>query len=153
MNNLSLTGSRIVAMEDKAIAKVYKLENFLSDLPSTDIKTSHIIHGGMYSRTIKVPSGTVVCGALMKVPTILIAQGDVVFFMDDKATELHGYNVFAASANRKQAVVTLSETYFTMIFSTDAKTIEEAENQFTDDADTLLSRKQPENNTIIITGE
>ena len=40
-----------------------------------------------------------------------------------------------------------------MMFATSAKTVEDAENEFTDEAHLLLSRQQPEHDTVVITGE
>jgi len=40
-----------------------------------------------------------------------------------------------------------------MVFATKAQTVEEAEDEFTDEADRLLSRNASAKNSIIITGE
>jgi hypothetical protein len=58
--------------------------------------------------------------------------------------ELVGYNVIQASAGRKQIYVTREETAITMIFPSNAKTVEEAEEEFTDEAEMLLSRREVE---------
>lgn len=49
--------------------------------------------------------------------------------------------------------MTYAETTVTMIFPTAAKTIEQAEEEFTDDTDKLFSRSNPSRNEVIITGE
>ena len=41
----------------------------------------------------------------------------------------------------------------TMLFATKATTVADAENEFTDEADTLMSRNEDAKNFIIITGE
>jgi hypothetical protein len=46
--------------------------------------------------------------------------------------------------------VSRSPVLITMMFPTKARTIEEAEREFTDDADRLLSRRQNAN-TVVIT--
>ena len=83
-------------------------------------------------------------GALIKIATLLIAHGDVEVFIGDSTLELNGYNVLPASANRKQAFMTKSETHLTMVFPSQAKTVEEAENEFTDEVDALMSRRTGE---------
>ncbi len=60
----------------------------------------------------------------------------------DGAVEVAGYTVFSASAGRKQAMVALTDTYLTMLFPTDAKTVDEAERAFTDEYDLLVTRKE-----------
>ncbi len=153
MNELRIIGNSLPAMSVEAIDKVRILELGNSQLPQIDINTSHVIHGGMYARTIMIPAGVLLTGALIKIATILITQGDVIVYIGDKAIELSGYNVLPASANRKQAFVTKTDTFLTMIFPSDANNIEAAETEFTDEVDILISRKYPSSNEIIITGE
>lgn len=154
MNNVVVSNNRILPSNEKSVKSVQLLtEAIEKNFPIAEIDTHHIIHGGMYSRTIKLPAKTVLAGALLKVGTILIINGDVLVYTDDKAIELNGYNVFAASSNRKQAFYAITETYMTTVFPTKAKTISEAEEEFTDEASLLLSRKQVKNNIITITGE
>lgn len=145
--------NRIVAMSENSIGVARKLETVVGELPQLQVGTHHIIHGGLYARTIMIPEGSVIVGALVKIPTILIIQGDLALWVDGKAEELHGYNIFAASANRKQAVAAIKDTYVTMLFSTNVNTVEEAENQFTDEVNMLFSRKDNNKNIVIITGE
>lgn len=153
MNNLVVTDHRVPAMTSAAIAKVQKLQDEILKLPQIVLDTDHVIHGGMYARTITMPKGIVLAGALIKVPTTLIVNGSCRVFLGDDAVDLHGYHVLAASAGRKQAFVAFEETQLTMIFATDAKTVTEAEEQFTDEADLLMSRLDDAVNTINITGE
>lgn len=151
-NNLIVTQNYIPPMDQSAIDKVRKLESFSLAMPQIDISTSHLIHAGMYARTIMIPANTMITGVLIKIATILIVQGDVIVYIGDKSIELHGYNVLAASPNRKQAFVAITDTYLTMIFPSEAKNTEKAEEEFTDDAGMLMSRNS-ENNHITITGE
>ena len=120
--------------------------------PQVEIDTSHIIHGGMYARTIMIPAGVMLTGALIKIATLLIVQGDVLVYIGDKTIELTGYNVLPASANRKQAFFAKTNTFLTMIFPSQATDIESAELEFTDETNMLISRKNSFNK-IIITGE
>jgi hypothetical protein len=60
--------------------------------------------------------------------------------------------VIPASAGRKQVFVSRSTVTITMLFPTLARTVEEAEAEFTDEAAGLLSRRQ-DANTVVITGE
>lgn len=153
MNSLTTKNNRLLPSTADNIDTVTALQDIIIQTPQAEIETSHIIHGGMYTRTIKIPAGVLLTGALIKVATVLIVQGDVLVYVGDKSVELHGYNVFAASANRKQVFMAMSDVYLTTVFPTSAKTVEEAENEFTDEANLLLSREQTDNNTIIITGE
>ena len=153
MNNVAITQNHIPAMSAMAVEKVRQLENIVLSVPQTIIPTDHLFHAGIYARTIMIPSGVVLTGALIEIATVLIVHGDCVVYIGEKAKELHGYNVLAASAGRKQAFVALADTYLTMLFATDAKTVEEAEDWFTDESDLLFSRAEYAINNVTITGE
>lgn len=153
MSNVVAFKSRVPAMPDAAIAKVQALESALIEMPQVEIRTHHVLHGGMYARTIMIPAGVMLTGALIKVPTTLIVDGECHVFVGDHTAHLEGYHVLAASAHRKQAFMAVRDTMLTMIFATSATTIEQAEQEFTDEAHLLMSRQDGHVNTIIITGE
>jgi hypothetical protein len=153
MSDLTLSENHISTMSETAIDKVRYLEKFFLSLPQVSMATHHLIHAGMYSRTIMVPAGVALTGALIKIATILIFSGDFILFAGDEAIELNGYNVLAGGPNRKQAGVAKTDTWVTMIFPTSAKTVEEAEKEFTDEFDRLFSRHDDADNSVIVMGE
>lgn len=139
------------AMAPDAVDKVRELENQLLQAPQVDIETRHVLHGGMYARTIRIPAGVMLTGALIKLPTVLVLSGRATVYIGDGTIELEGHHVIPASAGRKQAFLAHADTDLTMLFPTRATTIEEAEAEFTDEADRLMSRFC--GNDICITGE
>jgi hypothetical protein len=153
MNELVSTEQRIPAMAPQAIERVRALESAIAARPQFMVETDHVLHGGIYSRTVLVPAGAVIAGALIKIATTLIVSGDCTVFVGDDAVRLTGYRVLAASAGRKQAFVAHADTYLTMVFQTNAATVEQAEAEFTDEADKLISRTDFGVNTFTITGE
>lgn len=153
MLELVRAGDRIPAMTPAAIEKVRELETINREAPQLQIDTHHVIHGGMYARSIKLEPNTLLTGAMIKKATILIVVGHVIVYVGHEAQELQGHHVIAASAGRKQAFVTKSETYLTMIFATKAKSVVQAEDEFTDEADMLFSRHNGNLNHVILTGE
>jgi hypothetical protein len=153
MTELALPIVRIPAMTTQAVAKVREFEHELAQMPQAEIHTDHLIHGGMYVRTIKIPAGVALTGAFIKRPTTLVVTGDVVLYTGDEALHLVGHHVIPASAGRKQAFMANADTWLTMAFPTSATTIEAAECEFTDDAHLLMSRARPDLNRITITGE
>jgi len=140
-------------MSNASIQKVRVLEKEALKHPQVGIPTHHLIHGGTYVRTILLPAGVLLTGARIKVATVIIVSGDVVVFRGDDAAELQGYHVLAASANRKQAFAARQDTHITMFFPSEAKSVEEAEDFFTDESSLLFSRYAHAVNTINITGE
>lgn len=139
MNNLTITP--IPAMSDDNINKVYELENYTSTQEQINIETSHILHAGVYSRTIKVPAGVMITGTLIKIPTILIVSGEVDVYIGNFKITINGYKVFPCAAHRKQVFVAKGDTYITMLFSTTASNVKDAEEEFTDEPHLLQTRK------------
>ena len=153
MTGLAVSDSRIPAMTAQAIDKVRELEAITRDLPQVEISTDHVLHGGMYGRTICIPAGVVLTGVFIRVPTLLVFDGNATVNAGDDTTTLVGYHVLAASAHRRQAFLAHADTRLTMVFATQAKTVAEAEAEFTDEAHLLFSRKPGAVNRINITGE
>lgn len=153
MSNVTTRENHITPMSDSSIQRVRTLEAMVAELPQTELATHHVIHAGMYARTITIPEGMVMTGVFIKIPTMLIVHGDVLMCVDDGVVELTGYNVVPASAGRKQAYITKSEVHMTMLFPTQAKTVEQAEAEFTNEADILVSRRDGSRDTTTITGD
>ena len=138
------------------VESLERLKAFEQELLSADqviCFTQHSIHAGVYCRTLFMPKGTVITGALVKRSTNIIVSGHVVAFMGDNEMEYEGYAVLHGSAQRKQLFRALEDTYLTMFFATQAKTVAEAEEEFTDEAEMLASRRPDSLNHITITGE
>lgn len=153
MLDLVTSQNVIPSMTEIEINSVRQLEEYTLKAQQIEISTHHIFHAGVYARTITIPAGAILTGALIKIATVLISHGDCIVYIGNEAKELHGYNIFAASRNRKQAFIAKTDTNLTMIFATDAKTTEEAEEQFTEDYSFLSSRRADAVNNVIITGE
>jgi hypothetical protein len=151
MSQVATISARIPAMSQAALASVYELEGEILKLPQVEMTTHHVIHGGMYARTITVPAGVVATGALIKIATILVVNGHARVTVGDDCIEIAGHHVIPASAGRKQGIFALADTVVTMIFATDAQTVGECEIEFTDEADRLASHHC--DNIVVITGE
>ena len=152
MNDIAIASQRLPAMTDKALAAVRALEADLMAMEQVPIRTHHQIHGGIYTRTICIPKGVAMTGALLKIPTTLILCGDITVFTGGDEVRVKGYAIFPGSAGRKQAVYAHEDTWASMSFPTQATTVEQAEAEFTDEADMLGSRHSS-SDQVIITGE
>lgn len=129
------------AMTGEAVDKVRVAESKLIDMPQVELPTRHSLHAGMYARTIRIPAGVAITGALIKIPTILIVSGHCEVFTGAESVVMNGYHVLQAAAHRKQVFLAYSDTDLTMLFPTTATTVEQAENEFTDEADMLQTRR------------
>ena len=153
MNELTTRGVYSPRMSEGAIANIRMLEAVWLTCPQVEIPTRHLIHAGMYLRTIFIPGNVGITGVFITIPTALILCGKAIVFADGESIEIAGYTVIPASAGRKQAFVAVEDTYLTMMFPTSARTVEEAEDQFTDEPEILSSRKTGAENYVTITGE
>lgn len=130
------------AMTSEAVDAAYAIEDRMLGLPQIDLPVSHALHAGMYHRTITIPAGVAITGALIRVPTLLIVDGDCEVFTGNEVATLEGHHVMQCQPHRKQVFLAHSDTHLTMIFPTQAATVEEAENEFTGEAARLQSRQK-----------
>lgn len=151
MNNLAVQRAR-VASTLQSIEQVKLLEKMIGAMPQVAIETTHQIHGGMYTRTAKIPKDTLITGAEIKVATMLVVHGSALIYGAETTLEVKDA-VVAASGGRKQAILALTDIELSMIFPTTSRTVEECEAEFTDETHLLSSRDKSAINHIIITGE
>lgn len=140
-------------MDSDTIEKVRAVESELMKHPQMKLNTLHVIHAGMYSRTVIVPAGHAIVGVLIKVPTQVIVTGTARVLVRDEFLELYGCNVLPAQAGRKQIFIAITDIYITMIFPSEAQTVAEAEAEFTDETDLLMSHKDESLNLFVKTEE
>ncbi len=154
MTGIRTHSPSIPAMPPQAIDAVATFEQRMLELPQIPIRTVNILHAGLFTRMITIPAGVVLTGALVKIATVLTISGDVevVRGQGDKV-RITGFGIMPASAGRKQVFMTHRETSIVMSFATQASTVEDAEAEFTDDTEMLMSHRDPEFTTNIITGE
>lgn len=131
------------AVPPDALRSIYAAQELVASVPQCEVQTEHVLHAGMYGRTIRVGAGMVGVGTLIKIPTLLIVHGEVDLWTPDGWLEVRGYCVLPGCAGRKQVFVTHSAVEMTMLFPTQAQTVDEAEREFTDEYELLMSRSHP----------
>jgi tRNA threonylcarbamoyladenosine modification (KEOPS) complex Cgi121 subunit len=117
------------------------------------LTTWHTLHGGIYTRTIRLSKGQIISTATINKPTTLTINGHILVYVGDSQQVIDGYGVIPASAGRKQIMVALKDTIISMAFATNAETIGEAEEEYTDSVENLSSRREDSTNYITVTGE
>jgi hypothetical protein len=145
--------SLIPAPSPAVLNELTRVQIFLGTLPQVPLATEHILHGGMYARTIRREPGSITVGSLINRATVLIVNGSCSILIDDRRVDLEGYNVLAGLPGRKSLSVTRGPVEMTMICPTSAKTVEEAENEIFAEADHLVSRRDNNKNKVTITGQ
>lgn len=139
MNNLAIR-TALPTMSAEVIEQVKAFEAQVLKAPQTELLTKHVIHAGMYVRTIMLPAGHVMTGACIKIPTVVTVCGDADVYTGDGLLRLRGYNVLPAQRGRKQAFYAHTDTHISMAFPTRASTVADAEAEFTDNYESLMSR-------------
>lgn len=153
MSALAAAFPALPATSPDVMAKIIAAQEKCLQREQIAIKTDHVIHAGVYARTITMPPDVALIGTLIKIPTMVVTVGSAKVLIGDEWADVDGFQVIPARAGRKQVFVSRGPFIITMIFPTSAKTVEEVENEFTDETELLLSRKQDEMNTVTITGE
>lgn len=120
--------------------------DYAMDLPQVNLPVEHFIYEGVYYRTVRVPKDVVIVGAILNIPTTVIISGNCVMGIGNTSVNLKGYHVFKGSKYRQQVFRALEETCITMIFRTDAKTVEDAEKEMTGEWNLLQNNINGDNN-------
>jgi hypothetical protein len=143
-----LASASVIPAPGLAVLKdLTRLQTFLLSLPEDDFQqvplpVEHLLHGGMYARTVRREFDSVTIGSLINKATILIVNGPCSMLIGDQRVDLDGYNVLAGMPGRKSMSVTRGQVEMTMIFPTSAQTVEEAENEIFAEACLLVSRRE-----------
>jgi hypothetical protein len=146
---LALSAHALPQMTAEQVGAARALESVLLARDQIELPMEHLIHGGMYARTIAVPAGVALTGVLIKRATTVIISGDITVYVGADCERMTGYHVLPGSAGRKQAFVTHALTHITMLFPTRATSVAEAEAEFTDETAMLVHG----NERVVITGE
>ena len=120
---------------------VRQLEREMLKLPQVDLETTHLVHGRMYARTIFIPAGTVLTGALTNCDNVCVVCGDISVTTDDGTVRLTGYHVIPARAGFKRAGAAHADTWWTTLMHTDEVEVARIEEQMTGEADMLQTRR------------
>lgn len=120
---------------------VRELERHMMQLPQVDLSTSHVIHAGMCSRTILIPAGTVLTGALTNMDNLCVMNGDITVTTDDGTVRLTGHHVLPARAGFKRAGFAHADTYWTTVWQTELTDITAIEDEMTSESGLLQTRR------------
>lgn len=134
----SMGSSQITHPQLEAVRRV---EQALMQLPQVNLRTTHQVFGGMYARTIYIPAGTMLTGALTNKDNICIVCGDITVTMQEGPVRLTGFHVLAANAGAKRAGYAHADTTWTTIWTTDLLDITAIEDEMTNESAMLQTRQ------------
>lgn len=120
---------------------VRRVEAALAQLPQVNLQTTHVVFGGMCARTIIVPAGTMLTGALTNMDNICVMCGDITVTTDDGTRRLTGFHVLPAKAGAKRAGYAHEDTAWTTIWPTSLTDITAIEDEMTSEGELLQTRR------------
>ena len=121
--------------------KVAAIEQFALQMPQVDLSTHHLVHAGLCARTILIPAGTLLTGALTNMDNICVVAGDIEVTTDEGVQRITGFAVLPAKAGFKRAGFAHADTWWTTLWPTELQDIEAIENEMTGEADMLQTRR------------
>ena len=137
----TLDASRALLAGMPSPERVRELEDHLAQLPQIALPTSHLVHAGMYARTVFIPAGTVLTGALTLQDNVCVMHGGITVTTDDGPQVLEGFHVLPALAGSKRAGVAHLDTWWTTLWTTDLEDVGAIEESLTPEADRLQTRR------------
>ena len=121
--------------------RIEQLESLILQVPQVDLNTTHALSGFVYARTIFIPAGTVLTGAVHKKDHINVMFGDITVSTDDGMQRLTGYHVLPTKAGAKRAGFAHADTHWTTLCHTQLEEVEAIENELVEDAERLQTRQ------------
>lgn len=120
--------------------KVEQLEALILQQEQVDLKTTHELSGGVYARSIFIPAGTVLTGAVHKKDHINVMSGDITVSTDNGMVRLTGHHVLPTKAGMKRAGYAHADTVWTTICRTDLTDIQKIEDELVEESPRLQTR-------------
>lgn len=107
--------AEIALPADTKFQSVYDLEAALLRLPQADIKTEHSFCDGLYARTISIPAGTVLTGAVHQHASFWVVRSGELAFTTEGGETVIAYSgqMGSSGAGIKRAGFALTDVVFT----------------------------------------
>jgi hypothetical protein len=93
---------------------IYRLEAELLKLPQVDMPVDHDFCNGLYARTMHIPAGTVLTGAVHKEESFfLVRKGELIVSTDNGPRTLKAGDMSVSKIGTKRAGIALTEVEVT----------------------------------------
>jgi hypothetical protein len=120
---------------------VRQAEAYILTLPQIDLGTTHIVHGDVSVRTIFIPAGGHVTGALTNIANVCLIHGDITVTTDNGPQRFTGFHVLPAQPGAKRYGVAHADTYWTTVHHTKLTDIADIEDEMTNESALLQTRR------------
>lgn len=93
---------------------IYRLEAELLKLPQVDMPVTHAFCAGLYARTMHIPAGTVLTGAVHKEESFfLVRKGELIVSTDSGPQTIRSGDMSVSKIGTKRAGITLTDVEVT----------------------------------------
>ena len=93
---------------------IYRLEAELLKLPQVDMPVDHDFCNGLYARTMHIPAGTILTGAVHREESFfLVRKGELIVSTDDGPLTLRAGDMSVSKIGTKRAGITLTDVEVT----------------------------------------
>nr|WP_198983068.1 hypothetical protein [Herbaspirillum sp. ASV7] len=107
------------------LALVNRLEQEMNHMPQADIPVWNHWAPGVYARTILIPAGVMLTGAVHKTEHLCIISGDHEFTTDEGMQRItHPHHIMLSKPGAKRAGYSHADTYFTTVHATDERDLD-----------------------------
>ena len=112
MSNVTI--QEIEAQVPAAHLPIYRLESQLLKLPQVEMPVDHAFCNGLYARTMHIPAGTVLTGAVHREESFfLVRKGELIVSTDNGAKTLGPGDMSVSKIGTKRAGITLTDVEVT----------------------------------------
>ena len=127
----------------KAREQIEQAEQALLTFPQVVLETWHHFADGLVARTIMIPAGTVLTGAVHKAEHLNVCFGDIDVMTDAGMQRLTGYHVIPSLPGTKRIGRTFADTLWTTVHLNpgNERDIAKLEDALVEDAHRLQSRR------------
>lgn len=119
---------------NKEVDELYRslAETIVEQGVEAEIPIEHFVYAGLYVRTCRLPKDSLIVGAMIQIPTVVIVSGNCVVSAGLFTQDIIGNNiVIKGLSNRRQIFLAREDSSITMIFRTDNTDLRECEKEFT----------------------
>ena len=111
---MNITTQELANQVPAAHLPIYLLEAELLKLPQVEMPVDHAFCNGLYARTMHIPAGTVLTGAVHKDECFfLVRKGQIIVSTDDGPRTLGPGDMSVSKKHTKRAGIALSEVEVT----------------------------------------
>jgi hypothetical protein len=93
---------------------IYRLEGALLQLPQVDMPVQHAFCAGLYARTMHIPAGTILTGAIHREESFfLVRKGELIVSTDNGPCTLRSGDMSVSKIGTKRAGIALTDVEVT----------------------------------------